>query len=1287
VTRHEAGRAWIVEAGVVAQLPPPDPAGDLPVSRRRAGAALVADVLGFTQLSRDLEAKFHGRGGDELARVMSAALDEAVALILSHGGLIVGLVGDAVQAIWLDDGAGRARCRVRAEAARQAILELSRPDGLVWRVGIAEGGVDIGLVGGVGGRWSTFVWGSALAQATPGAALADAPPEPVADCDPSPAGPGADPDILLPPALRGKSAAEVVAWMSELRVLSVVFCRLGPVRARVDFDDLHLRVRRTQAIALANGGAFEKVVADDKGIFAILVFGAPPDPVEGAAERAIATAIALSVEIPQASAGVATGKVYIGAVGRTSHAQYTLYGPAAILAARLMAAAAPGSALCDRATRDGAGLAGALAASAVDLKGLGALTAYALSQTAEFEASAPSESLAPAVVRERERAIVAEFVRAAGPRRLLLLCGDAGLGKGALAAAAILQARAAGRPVLQAAAPSYIDRQPLAAWRAPARALLRSRAAASGRSERQELDAIAQGLDPPADVAALANPLFRTRLQESAHFSVMPAEERAQSARQTQARILSELAGRNALLVLLQADRMDEASLALADSMAALNPEIRVVCAVRDRTSRAAQWLADRFEARCETLALAPLDRPATAALIQTARPVDADHPLVDWVHERSRGNPRLALELLRALPRDILDRALVSRGAWREALPELQLADMPTTIEAAIMDRVARETPGGQTVLKAASVLGRRFDAAELAELGLPIGLDAIEAALRQLAHTGLLAPQDGRYDFQQSLVRDALHAALPAELRRGLHLRAARSMERRKLFERAADLARHWRDAGRPQAAFRYARRAGRQAMAAGAHRDAADFFRESLQCDGAAEANGAVRRLRRARLHALLAECLANVSEFDGAMAAGRNALQPFAMLPPAGDSGWPAYALKTLAALAGALAVPRRRPPTRRQRYEAEIQSRTAFRLSDLVFFRYGLIASCAMSARSAWAAEKAGNRAGASRAYAILGYTAGVLRIPLVPRFLLRRPLADALAKRDWSALHFVRGSDAWLSMSLGRIEPARRLMRRLEPYRTRTKGDLGQRTHLAIVSQLEFHRGDMAAALRAIDEMARLAAVAGDDRHQAWGEMGAGRIALTRGQDEAAAERFARARQLYARARDEQGAMHISALLAFALARMGRFEEVEREADAVVANVSNPLGWMSYTWDGPAAAAEAMMRLQQWRPGVKSASRVAGALLAAARYARLFPLGRPGYAYQRGGNEMLRGRLRRAARCWRKGAAEAQRMGLALDEYGCLLRLASCEAIAAAERARCGERAAKLGALLNLPQR
>jgi class 3 adenylate cyclase len=81
----------------------------LPIDRRHAlvvgeslpprahGAALFADIAGFTRLSRELSETYGARGGvDLLSEVLEAVYAVVVAEIHDHGGTVIGFSGDAV---------------------------------------------------------------------------------------------------------------------------------------------------------------------------------------------------------------------------------------------------------------------------------------------------------------------------------------------------------------------------------------------------------------------------------------------------------------------------------------------------------------------------------------------------------------------------------------------------------------------------------------------------------------------------------------------------------------------------------------------------------------------------------------------------------------------------------------------------------------------------------------------------------------------------------------------------------------------------------------------------------------------------------------------------------------------------------------------------------------------------------------------------------------------------------------------------------------------------------------
>jgi class 3 adenylate cyclase len=1259
----------MVAGELAARLPSPAASGRRPAASRFSGAALVADASGFTALAASLEARYGGRGADRLAAAVSELLGRAMESVIAEGGLVVDLVGDAFQAVWLDEGAGLEDCRRRAAAAAALITGADGApglEGLTLRVGVGSGAIDAAIVGGVGGRWDTLAWGPALQQAALGSPTADAPAARRGRGRLKAAGASQaiDPELLMPAVLRTLDDPAALAWSAELRVVSVVFCRLAPAASAIDIDEVHGRVRQVQEIAARLDGVFDKAIADEKGVAAILVFGTGPSRVEGAAERAAAAALELAAGIEGSAVGVSTGKVYMGVIGGEARGQYTLLGAAANRAARLMAAAGSG-AVCDGATREAAGAAALFEPVEVVAKGLGEIRAFRLSPAPEPETGpGPVHGTLPG--RARELAAITEFGAASGKARVLAVLGAAGLGKSALAAAGEQAAERSGRPVLHAAPAGHAVREPLHAWRRAARARLRARATAAGQGEDQAVVALAAdaGVDP--GLATLAAPLFRAGPPEGARARALSAEDRVLQARRVQAALLLQLTGPGALLVIDDGDRIDEASLALAEELLRLDPGARVLVSARERT-RAVEALIRRPGA--ETLALEPLDRPAVAQLAQAFVPVAADHPLADWLYERCRGNPHLARELLAALPAQALAEAAISPGAWREAAPQLRLAELPPTVEAAVLARISRQTPQAQTVLKAASIAEGWFDAQGLAVLGLPLEREAIARALDALVEEGVLAREDGRYSFPQDLVRATLHEALPQALRKDLHGRAAEALERARWFGRAAEIGRHWRIAERPRRAFAWLRRAGRAAMASGAYGDAAALFEQCVAIEREAPLPGPLAPLRRARLMGDLAAALGKLSEREGTIAAGYTALAAVGERPPPDRRGWGGYALKNAAALA--LRVARGAPPRPglKARYRAAVQFDTAHSLSDMLFFRFGTWTAVSMSLLAVRAAEEVGDLVGAARPYALLGYAAGVLRLEPLARWCLERPRAAALAAQAWPALVYLAGGRTWLELAFGRWAGVEAGLAELEGLRASSSAyDL--RLESEIIARTHWLAGRIDQAQREFDRLGALAADAGDDQHLAWAVVYTARRLLWAGEVEAAERAYDEARRLQARRPDKQVQAIIAGHSSLARIRLGRAEEVARDADAMLELASDQAAWPTGTTDGLAALAEAMIALNLAGPSPAAAARVRRALANAKAFAGVFPLGAPPFALAEGAAAAAQGRWRGALGAWRRGLRQARRLGLPMEEARLLDALAVCPALPGPERER-----------------
>lgn len=211
-------------------------------------------------------------------------------------------------------------------------------------------------------------------------------------------------------------------------------------------------------------------------------------------------------------------------------------------------------------------------------------------------------------------------------------------------------------------------------------------------------------------------------------------------------------------------------------------------------------------DAHLVRMTLEPLGIDETAAVVSSmlvGEHVSAE--FASFLHERTEGVPLAVEESVRLMH----DRADLIRqdGGW--ARRRLDRIDVPPTIRDAMLERVGRLLPGTRTVLYAVSVLSRPADYATLrAVTGLAD--DQFTAQAATALECGLLREAGpGQWSFRHSLARDAVYEAIPAEERRAMHLRAGRALENWPLPP-VAQLARHFRLAGDVEASCRYTERA---------------------------------------------------------------------------------------------------------------------------------------------------------------------------------------------------------------------------------------------------------------------------------------------------------------------------------------------------------------------------------------------------------------------------------------------------------------------------------------------
>ena len=460
------------------------------------GAVLLADVTGFTALATRLALQ-----GDAGAELLSGVLDDyfgrLISLVAAYGGEPVKMEGDALLVLWPAPDGDCSLATRRAAACAMAIQDRPhRHDAGHWanlslRVSVAQGRVT-GAHLFSGERWHVVLGGAAIdavIAAQAGARAGDAVASPCAwallgahargvaldagawrlgavEAAPLPTPPalswppsalrGVDAYIAAP--MRRRFAAGHGAWLAELRQVSVMFMRWENLDIRAAGWPARLQgaVDIVVAVIARCEGFLKEIAVDDKGCYAVILFGVPPFSHEDDAVRNVRAALALQHALQatglDASIGLASGCCFCGLIGSEVRRDYAVIGDAMNVAARLMAAARelPGAPriLSDRPTWR-------RAEGRVAFERLGAVTVKGKTEPVEVArpgagASDPRPGMAATATVGRVaelatlRTTLAQVANAQARTTTLTIAGEAGMGKSRLAAELTTMAREMG---------------------------------------------------------------------------------------------------------------------------------------------------------------------------------------------------------------------------------------------------------------------------------------------------------------------------------------------------------------------------------------------------------------------------------------------------------------------------------------------------------------------------------------------------------------------------------------------------------------------------------------------------------------------------------------------------------------------------------------------------------------------------------------------------------------------------------------------------------------------------
>lgn len=461
----------------------------------------------------------------------------------------------------------------------------------------------------------------------------------------------------------------------------------------------------------------------------------------------------------------------------------------------------------------------------------------------------------------QELAAVADDLRR-GRGRLVLVTGEAGIGKTRLAEETALRAAAAGARVIwgqcweAGGAPAY--------W--PWSQVLRRLASAGGDAAWQAWGAgLGEALAPLAPEPTA--PDAPRGDAEAARFAAFDAAARLLRRAATDQPLLVVLEDLHAAdlpsLLLLEfiAGELDDVPLAVIGTHRPVDAEQRgAVGTALGRLARAALRVP-----------LAGLTAADVAALIAAgggAAPVD----LVTAVHDATAGNPLFVVETARALH--------VAHPAGLADLPREQLR-ITGGVRDALRPRLALLGPDGRALLELAAVFG---DQADLADLQLASGapLAAVRDAVREGLAAGVLADTAAAAHgvaFRHALLRDVLYDDLPPPRRRALHRAAGDALAQRHAADpgpHLAALAHHFRegaaDAATLARALAYTEQAARRAAALCADEEAATAYRQALDL---LARQAPADTARRGLLQVELGEALTRLGEHEDARGALRAA----------------------------------------------------------------------------------------------------------------------------------------------------------------------------------------------------------------------------------------------------------------------------------------------------------------------------------------------------------------------------------------------------------------------------
>jgi class 3 adenylate cyclase/tetratricopeptide (TPR) repeat protein len=639
---------------------------------------------------------------------------------------------------------------------------------------------------------------------------------------------------------------------AERRHLTVMFCDLvgsTSLSSRLDPEDLREVIAAYHRAVAEVVACFDGFVSRFMGDGVLVYFGYPQAH-EDDAERAVLAGLGAIAAVGrldvksiklQARVGIATGLVVVGdLIGEGSAQEQTVVGETPNLAARMQGIAEPNSEVIAESTRR-------LVGDMFELEDLGTKALKGIAAPVPvWAALRPSSAesrfdalhggrLTALVGREEELdLLLRRWSRAkAGEGQVVLLSGEAGIGKSRLTAA--LLECLAGEPQarLRYSCSPHHTHSPLYPFitQLEAAAGFKPGSGAGQKFDRLKALLRSNAANAERDVALIAELLGVPTDESYPPLAISPQQKREM----TLNALLDHLEGMAArgpvLIVFEDVHWIDPTSQDLLDRILARVASLPVLLASTFRPEFEPVWVG---EPHVTMLPLSRLGRRDSAVLIAG---ITGDKALPDAVVEQilshTDGVPLFIEELTRALLESGLLHETTDRYVLDRPLPHFAV---PTTLQASLVARLDRLGPARE-VAQIGAAIGREFAHELVAAVSASVPTD-LDSSLGRLVSSGLVSrrgtPPDETYAFKHALVQDAAYGTLLRSRRQQLHASIARALVERfpaMAESRPEVVAHHFTEASLAAEAVGYWRKAGQLSSARSASREAVSSFERAL------------------------------------------------------------------------------------------------------------------------------------------------------------------------------------------------------------------------------------------------------------------------------------------------------------------------------------------------------------------------------------------------------------------------------------------------------------------------